>query len=99
MSDRTRPVLPDLSAVSTSTLLEWIQELLSELTLRFADSSVPPVTPGAAPSVSSWDFVPPVDPALRRPWACGFHCRWCDSACTRAEGHKHHSCWEHRHRR
>lgn len=36
---------------------------------------------------------------LLTPWSCGYSCRWCSQACTRKEGHSHHSCYEHRHRR
>ena len=36
---------------------------------------------------------------LKKPWSCGFEYRWCKAACTRQQGHKNHSCFEHRHRR
>lgn len=90
---------PDLSQVSTSNLLRWIQLILSELTVRFAETAAPdqPSSPRIPESQGSWEV--PSSPGLRSLWRCGFHCRWCDRPCTRAEGHKHHSCYEHRHRR
>ena len=34
------------------------------------------------------------------PPRCEYHCRWCTEPCSRLPGQrKHHSCWEHRHRR
>ena len=75
---------PDLSQVSTSNLLRWIQLILSELTVRFAETAAPdqPSSPRIPESQGSWEV--PSSPGL---------------PCTRAEGHKHHSCYEHRHRR
>ena len=83
-----------------------IKSASSELQRRLEQTS--PVSPRAFSSTSfeRVDFTPsePSDSgvcgqqALKEPWTCGYHCRWCKAACTRQKGHVHHSCFEHRHR-
>ena len=36
--------------------------------------------------------------ALIEPWTCGHRCCFWEQACTRSEGHSHHSCWNCRHK-
>ena len=77
---------PDLSQVSTSNLLRWIQLILSELTVRFAETAAPdqPSSPRIPESQGSWEV--PSSPGLRSPWRCGSPGRTFDSFCKVLEG-------------
>ena len=90
------------NSYSDSALLKTVQSITEVLQQRLGQPSSTTVasdlpvssgtTAGGQPSGGS-------DQGLIKPWACVFTCRWCESACTRKEGHSFHSCYEHRHRR
>ena len=94
----------DCSTLTTDQLLVLLQAVSSEVSkrLKLAEEEVaseaytvvdPPSTgQSSAPVVSP-------ETGLLQPFRCQFECRWCKSRCTRQEGHKNHSCYEHRHRR
>lgn len=90
----------DLKKLSDEALVDLIHSATTELHSRLAKASI-----RRADSAGSFERVDPQstsstgDQQLRVPWSCGFQCRWCKSACTRQEGHKNHSCYDHRHRR
>ena len=87
---------------TTSALLDTLGEITAVLKEREKKDEV------VSPSV--WD-PPEVETAtdsqgpeltaqgLKKPWTCGYCCRWCSEPCGRKEGHTFHSCYEHRHRR
>lgn len=92
----------DCSVLTTPQLLSLFRAVSSEVSKRLSLSEVD----------SSSDAFSVIDPTpdsaqssaasgtgLLQPFRCPFACRWCDERCTRNEGHKHHSCYEHRHRR
>ena len=89
------------------TLLAIIFELARRLRIELPSEPLPHFDPESprdrgAPSTGSFEFLHPPRPTqtLRDPPRCEFHCRWCQEACSRIPGqHRHHSCWEHRHRR
>ena len=84
------------SALSDLELVDLIEKASAELKNRLSSSAQ-----SDAVSVGSYEPVSEVASSsqLKKPWACGYECRWCPAACTRAQGHKNHSCYEHRHRR
>ena len=86
-----------LSELSDEALVDLIHSATTELHARLArakrSESAGSFEKVDTPSVSSGSK------QLKVPWSCGFQCKWCESACTRHEGHKNHSCYEHRHRR
>ena len=86
-----------LSALTDLELINLIEKASAELKGRLASS-----TQSDTVSVGSYEPVSECAAStsrLKKPWTCGYQCKWCPSACTRAEGHKNHSCYEHRHRR
>ena len=90
--------LLNLSALSKVELICLIEKASTELRQRLTTSS------GASDSFSVASFEPVGESTatgseLKKPWTCGYECRWCKAPCTRAEGHKNHSCYNHRHRR
>ncbi len=94
----------DVGALTTDQLLVLLRAVVEEASQRLRNSDLD----SAAESFSVIDPTPlsqssthPVDPetGLLQPFRCAFACRWCQSRCTRQPGHKHHSCFEHRHRR
>ena len=90
----------DLKRLSDETLVNLIHGATTELHSRLAKANF-----NRSESAGSFEKVDhlPLDSKggkqLKEPWSCGFKCKWCESACTRHEGHKNHSCYEHRHRR
>ena len=67
--------------------------------------AAPTQSPSRAASSGSFEFLHPDSPSqpqeqqLLDPPRCDYRCRWCSEPCSRIPGqHKHHSCWEHRHR-
>ena len=96
----------DLKKLSDSALVDLIHCATSELHSRLALAKENKKDIERSFSSGSFEQVDqsPVhsqkeDKALKEPWSCGFRCKWCKCACTRREGHTHHSCYEHRHRR
>ena len=101
MGDRTcnsPPPCISWTSYSNEALLKTLQEITGVLQQRLSD----PATSSAeqsAQGVPAGATTGGGGQGLVKPRACGFTCRWCDSACTRKEGHSFHSCYEHRHRR
>ena len=93
--------LINFSKLSDLEIVEIINSASAELHKRLQGV---PQSPRAG-STGSFERVgyspgePSEQSGLKKPWTCGFECRWCKAACTRKEGHKNHSCFEHRHRR
>ncbi len=88
-----------LSELSDTALVDLIHSATTELSLRLAKANFK-----RSESAGSFEKVDTPSVAsgskpLKVPWSCGFQCKWCECACTRQEGHKNHSCYEHRHRR
>ena len=112
MGDAERALNIDWSTIGTDILVGIFQQIWTVLRQRLIFGDQHSETSSQAPVASqeSWDQAP-IAPAVDRnqrversrpllePWSCGYRCRWCQSACTRAEGHYRHSCYEHRHRR
>ena len=90
----------DLKKLSDEALVDIIHGATTELHSRLAKSSV-----NRSESTGSFERVDPTasesqsGKQLKKPWTCGYTCRWCESACSRKEGHTYHSCYDHRHRR
>ena len=87
----------DCSVLTTNQLLVLFQAVSEEVARRLRD---------AEDSTSEYLFVEPppsrssaqsssAAPPLLQPFRCPYSCRWC----TRREGHKYHSCFDHRRRR
>ena len=91
------------------TLLAIVLELASRCHIQLQHPTSSFAAPSSAASVHSFEFVDPAptSPAtsstqapLLTPPSCEYHCRFCSAPCSRIpNAHKHHSCWEHRHRR
>ena len=114
MGDRDRAFILnfDWATLDTPTLAGIFQLIWTVLRQRLIFGT-PTARTDSAPSETSWDL--PTSSSnliqeegleagannrpLLEPWSCGYRCRWCQRACTRAEGHTRHSCYEHRHRR
>ena len=105
MGDRPSNQPPGIcwEAYSTSALLQTVaaivQVLISRNTGESSSSQAQP-TPDLRPSSSSSTRAAEqvgeahlVDPN------CGYRCRFCVAACTRAPGHKLHSCYECRYKK
>jgi len=92
----------DLSVVDTAILLRLLKNIGDELALRAdlaergSESAYSVVDP---PASSSGKGSGKNGSGLLKPYACGYHCQYCDAPCTRSQGHTRHSCYEHRHRR
>ena len=104
MSTMSAPLLTfDWASLSTEDLLSIFDAIWATLKKRLGNGNPAASSMPDASSTSSFCVVEDAEqqsrPPLRTPWSCGFRCRWCEEACTRAEGHKHHSCFEHRKRR
>ena len=91
----------DCSVLTTNQLLVLFQAVSEEVARRLRD---------AEDSTSEYLFVEPppsrssaqsssAAPPLLQPFRCPYSCRWCEERCTRREGHKYHSCFDHRRRR
>ena len=91
----------DCSVLTTSQLLTLFKAVSSEVArrLREAESDSASDYSVIDPPTSSASSQPVAAPPLLQPFRCPFACRWCEGQCTRREGHKYHSCFEHRHRR
>ena len=90
------------SSYTTGALLETIQQITDTLKKReeLSGSSGSSVWDLAGDSGAAGAQQPEYNSQdLRKPWTCGYSCRWCDEPCQRKEGHTYHSCFEHRHRR
>ena len=88
--------LLNLRALTDLELVSLIEKASVELKNRLASGVSDSVSVGSYEQVSE---AAGSTSQLKKPWACGYECRWCPAACTRAQGHKNHSCYEHRHRR
>lgn len=91
----------DLSLVDTRVLLTLLKKIGDELAGRaesrdLSESSYSVIDPPIASSGKGSGKSPQ---GLLRPYSCGYHCQYCESPCTRNQGHTRHSCYEHRHRR
>ena len=94
-----------------TTLLAIVLELARRFRVELVHHPVPtfgsPSARRSSSSAGSFEFLHPDPEAAEAPEAplltpprCEYHCRWCTEPCSRLPGrHKHHSCWEHRHRR
>lgn len=90
----------NLKELSDGALVNLIHSATTELHSRLAKASINRVdSAGSFEKVDQHSSGSTGIRQLKEPWSCGFKCRWCDSAWTRQEGHKHHSCYDHRHRR
>ena len=93
-----RPPCIAWASYSTSALLESIQQITATLKDREerASSSWEVASANSAPETQQTEED---SQGLKKPWTCGYSCKFCSQACLRREGHKNHSCYEHRHRR
>ena len=93
----------DWNSLGTETLALILSAVWAVLRSRLTGGgeigdSVPP--PAPSPSFVRGRRAPQSSGSgLRSPFTCDFHCMFCESRCTRREGHTYHSCFEHRHRR
>ena len=86
------------ASYSSGALLESIQQIAAVLKDREdkASSSWDVASDSSAGGVQQPELTAQ---GLKKPWTCGFCCRWCEEPCLRKEGHTFHSCYNHRHRR
>ena len=96
MGDRLASV--DLSVIETRTLVSLLRD---ELAIRAEgrDLSESSFSVIETPAGHSGKGSGKSSQGLLTPYSCGYHCQYCESPCTRSEGHVRHSCYEHRHRR